>query len=223
MSRSGKSRIPRLLVFLLVIAGLVVSIIVKEHFKSSPVAPLRSTPPQGNIKVLDGDTFVDSAGDTVRLLGIDTPEKGQAFANDAAESLRHLLSGNGKLRYEFGKERNDRYGRLLAFVYTDSLFVNERLIEDGLASTYFFEDQLSAVVFAELCNAQQAAIRAKIGIWSLTADRPESAYYGNQRSRRFHRPDCSAVTSGESARLISNPTRDYFLGECYSPCRNCKP
>ncbi len=223
MSRSGKSRIPRLLVLLLVIAGLVVSIILKEHFKSAPLAPVPSTPPQGNIKVLDGDTFVDAEGETIRLLGIDTPEKGQAFANDATESLRHLLSGGKHLRYEFGKEHNDRYGRLLAFVYTDSFFVNERLIEDGLASAYFFEDQLSAVVFDELCRAQQAAIRAKVGIWSLNADRPESVYYGNPRSRRFHRPDCGAVTSGESTRLISNPARDYFLGECYSPCRNCKP
>ena len=223
MSRSGKFRISRLLVLLLVIAGLIVSIILKEHFKSAPVSPLPESPAKTKVNVLDGDTFVDGDGQTIRLLGIDTPEKGQAFSNDATESLKRLLSHTGQLRYEFGKERNDKYGRLLAFVYTDSIFVNERLIEDGLASAYFFEDQLSAVVFDELCRAQQAAIRARVGIWSLTSGNLETVYYGNPRSRRFHRPECNAVTSGESSRLVANPSRDYFLGECYSPCRNCKP
>lgn len=221
MSPARTSRFPRTLFLLIVITGLILAIVFKDHFKTTPVSPPQTTP--SKVKVLDGDTFVDSEGQTIRLLGIDTPEKGQPFAEQAAAELNLLLASSGTLRYEFGKERNDRYGRLLAFVYTDSFFVNERLIEDGLASAYFFEDQLTSVVFAELCNAQKNAMREHVGIWSQAVGNPESAYFGNPRSRRFHRPNCSAVTSGESSRLIENPGRDYFLNECYSPCRNCKP
>ncbi len=186
-----------------------------------PVETQQAAP--GRVQVLDGDTFVDADGETIRLLGIDTPEKGQAFADQATADLREILATGSSLRYEFGKERNDRYGRLLAFVYSDSIFVNERLIEDGLASAYFFEGQLGSVVFEELCNAQRAAMRDHVGIWSLEVDRPESLYYGNRRSRRFHRPGCSAVSSGETSNLVENPNRESFLSECYSPCRNCKP
>ncbi len=205
----------------MVVAALAATILFKERFKSTPVSPPQTVP--AVVKVIDGDTFVDSEGQTIRLLGIDTPEKGQAFSDEAAGELRLLLAGHSTLHYEFGKERKDRYGRLLAFVYADSIFVNERLVEDGLASAYFFEDQLAAVAFTELCSAQKAALRDKVGIWSLAVTEPESMYYGNLKSRRFHRPSCSAVISGESKHLDSNSSREYFLSECYSPCRNCKP
>lgn len=221
MSPSRSSRFPRTLFLLIVITGLILAIVFKDHFKTAPVSPPQLAP--ARVKVLDGDTFVDAQGQTVRLLGIDTPEKGQPFADQATAELNSLLASSSRLRYEFGKERNDRYGRLLAFVYTDSLFVNERLIEDGLASAYFFEDQLTSAVFQELCNAQKNALREHVGIWSQAVVKAESVYYGNARSRRFHRPNCSAVTSGESNHLIENSSRDYFLNECYSPCRNCKP
>ena len=221
MSRTRSSKFPRIVVLLLVVAALVATIIFKENFKAPAVLPLQTAP--ALVKILDGDTFVDGEGQTIRLLGIDTPEKGQAFSDEAAGELRLLLAGNATLKYEFGKERTDRYGRLLAFVYADSVFVNERLIEDGLASAYFFEDQMAAVEFQELCSAQKAALRERVGIWSLAVAKPESVYYGNSKSRRFHRPSCDAVTSGEAKHLTENPSREYFLGECFSPCRNCKP
>jgi micrococcal nuclease len=221
LSRSQNLRIPRILILLLVLAGLIALIVLKDYFKSGPIPPSQSEP--GKVDVLDGDTFVDAEGQTIRLLGIDTPEKGQAFADQATAELREMLKGGPRLRYEFGKERKDRYGRLLAFVYADSIFVNERLIEDGMASAYFFEGQLGSVLFEELCNAQRAAMRDHVGIWSLEVARPESVYNGNRRSRRFHRPDCSAVSSGETNNIVENPSREYFLSECYSPCRNCKP
>lgn len=208
-------------IFGLILLAIILLLVREIARKPEPVPPPETLPP--GVHVLDGDTFTDSEGNTVRLLGIDTPEKGQPFAKEAEVELQRLLNSAAQIRYEFGKEKTDRYQRLLAFVFADSIFVNERLLEDGLATAYFFEGQLASAAIQELCAAQRAALRAKIGIWTLTPEPLESVYYGNTERRRFHRPSCSAVESGEMKHLVKRSTREEFLNDCYSPCRNCKP
>ncbi len=209
---------------LFVVILLVIAVLLYREISKKPGIPERDVVPAGaGIKVVDGDTFTDSEGNTIRLLGIDTPERGQPFAREAEVALQLMLNSGSQMRYEYGKERRDRYQRTLAFVYVDTVFVNERLVEEGLASAYFFEGQLANAAFQELCAAQRSALRLRVGIWSLPADRPDTAYFGNTESRRFHRPTCDAVTSGESRHLVRRESREAFLEECYSPCRNCKP
>ncbi len=222
----SKSRSSRRLRFshLFVVILLILAVLLYREISKKPDIPERDVVPAGaGIKVVDGDTFSDSEGNTIRLLGIDTPEKGQPFAREAEVALQEMLNSGSQLRYEYGKERRDRYQRTLAFVYVDTVFVNERLVEEGLAAAYFFEGQLANAAFQELCAAQRSALRLKLGIWSLPAERPDTAYFGNTESRRFHRSTCDAVTSGESKHLIRRDSREEFLDECYSPCRNCKP
>src|SRR5437667_7574047 len=77
------------------------------------------------VHVVDGDTivaaFADGHRETVRVLGVDTPETVdprkpvQCFGPQAsAYSKAHL--GGRSVRLEFDVERRDRYGRLLAYV-----------------------------------------------------------------------------------------------------------
>lgn len=140
------------------------------------------------------------------------------------EELERIISGR-RLRLEPGADSTDRYGRLLAFVFTDdSIFVNARLLEEGLARTYFFEENMKRNPYADqLCQAQRSAIRSKRGIWSLAPPRPETRYFGNRHTLRFHRPDCSGVASSDTMTLVRTSSRDSLLEQCYSPCRNCKP
>lgn len=95
------------------------------------------------VKVIDGDTIdVSAPGETakerVRLIGIDTPETKdprkpvQCFGKEASEFTKQLVGRTVWLEYDV--ERNDRYGRTLAYVFLDDgAFFNLILAEEGYA------------------------------------------------------------------------------------------
>ncbi len=97
-------------------------------------------------KVYDGDTIEISTGDKVRYIGIDAPELhkindgfweeiNEPFAKEAYEKNKALVYGK-KVKLIFDKEKKDRYGRLLCYVFVDNIFVNELLLYEGLAFPY---------------------------------------------------------------------------------------
>ena len=92
--------------------------------------------------MVDGDTIV--VGDErVRLIGIDTPESVrpgtpvECFAREAGAFMKRLVEGR-RVRLERDVEERDRYGRLLAYVYRDGLFVNAEMVRRGYASVATF-------------------------------------------------------------------------------------
>ena len=86
-------------------------------------------------RVIDGDT-AESNGTSIRLLGINTPEKGEKYYSEAKEFLEDLIL-NKTVRLEYGKERKDRYGRTLAYLYLGNENINLKLVEEGYANFYF--------------------------------------------------------------------------------------
>ena len=86
-------------------------------------------------RVIDGDT-VESNETSIRLLGINTPERGEIYYLEAKEFLEDLVL-NKTVRLEYGKDKKDRYGRTLAYLYIGSNNVNLKLVEDGYANIYF--------------------------------------------------------------------------------------
>jgi micrococcal nuclease len=67
-------------------------------------------------RVVDGDTFDVSNGETIRVLGIDSCEDATDAGDDATSDARAVLAGaQVTLRIEPGVDR-DRYGRLLRYV-----------------------------------------------------------------------------------------------------------
>jgi len=86
-------------------------------------------------RVIDGDT-VKSNETSIRLLGINTPERGEEYYSEAKEHLEDLVL-NKTVRLEFGKEKEDRYGRTLAYLYYGNENINQKLIEEGYANFYF--------------------------------------------------------------------------------------
>ena len=208
----------RLLLFLVVLLALVLLIILRPRQDTSPAEIL-----SGRLMVVDGDSFRRADGSKVRLLGIDTPEKGEPLYQEAKIRLAELLQ-EAELSYRHGRRRFDRYGRELAFVYAEGLLVNRILLAEGLARAYLFMDDLSDLAFVDsLCAAQQQARALDLGIWSLPEPETCNRYFGKKERRRFHRPDCPSVTRGDTLNSLRLLSRDEFLDRCYSPCRNCKP
>ena len=208
----------RLLLFLVVVLALVLLIILRPRQEAPPTEIV-----SGQLTVVDGDSFRRADGIRVRLLGIDTPERGEPFYEEAKLRLAELLQDT-ELNYKHGRRRFDRYGRELAFVYADGILLNRVLLAEGLACAYFFMDDLSNPALVDsLCDAQQQARALELGIWSLPEPETCDRYFGKKDSYRFHRPDCPSVTRADTLNWLRLLSRDEFLDRCYSPCRNCKP
>ena len=80
--------------------------------------------------VIDGDTAVLEGGAHVRFLGIDAPEMerdgqpAQFMAHKSKAYVAGLIQGK-LVRLEYDRERYDRYGRLLAYLFLpDGVMVN---------------------------------------------------------------------------------------------------
>ena len=127
------------------------------------------------VKTIDGDTIkviYNGKEQNLRYLLIDTPELNhkqqgkQPFAEEATKRNDELLK-SGKLEIEFDiGEREDKYGRLLAYVYIDGKSVQQKLVEEGLARVaYIYPPNTKHLdPFKE---AEKKAQQAGIGIWSI--------------------------------------------------------
>lgn len=83
-------------------------------------------------RVIDGDTVELGDGRTVRLVGIDTPERGECGFDEATADLVRLVEGRS-VRLTRTGEDTDRYGRLLRYVDVGGLDAGLRLIRTGRA------------------------------------------------------------------------------------------
>ena len=120
-------------------------------------------------KVYDGDTLLLQNKQKVRLLGINTPEvEGRHKAAEpggetAKKWLQETIKGN-KLRLQTDAEKKDKYGRVLAHIFTDAgLHVNLELVRLGLATVNIHPPNLEYT--DKLVSAQQQAQDNKLGIW----------------------------------------------------------
>ncbi len=174
--------------------------------------------------VNDGDTIVLTNGERVRYLGINTPEidhenkKAQPYGYEARAFNRQKVI-DGKIRLEFDKERHDRYGRLLAYIFlSGDIFLNEQLVQNGYA--YFLYRKPNLKYSQRLLKAQQDAMKSKRGIWH-NWKKEKRRYIGNRNSRRFHMESCP------SAKKIRLKNRIYFstkwdaFSAGYAPAGGC--
>ncbi|MBU3906640.1 MAG: thermonuclease family protein [Nanoarchaeota archaeon] len=89
-------------------------------------------------RVVDGDTVIVNKNESVRLLGINTPEKGEFYFAEAKRFLEELIvNANRSIEMEKGKEDKDLYKRLLRYVYINRENANLKLVENGFANFYF--------------------------------------------------------------------------------------
>lgn len=126
------------------------------------------------VSVADGDTLTLDGIGTVRLVGVDTPEKGhptlpiQFLSLEASKFTRKLCLGK-KIRLEYDPHDEDlrgNYGRVLGYAYLeDGTFLQEALIRDGYAIAYlkYPFDEARRAQFKEWENEARAK---GIGLWA---------------------------------------------------------
>jgi len=120
--------------------------------------------------VYDGDT-IKIGGESIRLIGVDTPEnewkekgvKAQCYGKEATDFMKKMVLGKKVwLEYDDKTNKQDKYGRTLAYVYVDGKLVNAELIKQGygVAYTYFPFTKMD-----DFKKYNEEAKKSGIGIW----------------------------------------------------------
>ncbi len=164
------------------ITGLVKSyrglaeIVLKDPGQIKIKSTIEKTPILCRVtQVIDGDTIkVDTGGgvETVRLIGIDTPEiatanrsRGACFGEEAAQYAKQLLENQSVHLIKDPMQSNrDKYNRLLRYVFLeDGTLINAKLIKEGYAFNYIYEPFQFMKQFDYL---EKQARENRSGLWS---------------------------------------------------------
>lgn len=128
------------------------------------------------VHVQDGDSLIvsrDGGEVTVRLEGIDAPERSQPFATVARRHLRSLAEDREVTLEEV---ESDRYGRLVARVRVGERDLSEEMVAAGLAWHYTFHSDDPT-----LARLEREARSAELGLWQ---DREPVPPWDWRRERR---------------------------------------
>jgi endonuclease YncB( thermonuclease family) len=166
------------------------------------------------VSVLDGDTIKVSRNHrnvTIRLNGIDAPEKGQAYGHKATEFVVLQAFAKEVTVQTYGL---DKYGRTIGDVHLpDGTLLNKELIKAGLAWWYckYSVDQ-------SLVEMEVEAREAKRGLWQDPKPVPPWVFRKRQRGQSVSRDEMScypivqvpregirAIPQPESEKLVTLP------------------
>ncbi len=106
-------------------------------------APVELDGPYQVVYVIDGDTIIierDGSEERLRLIGIDTPERGQPYYAQAKRFTADLLDETF-VYIEMDEDPYDKYGRTLCYVYLDDglQMANALIVEAGWAKLLTIE------------------------------------------------------------------------------------
>ncbi len=129
----------RVLIFIIIIILLVVLSVFYPYLTGektiTPVEYERETCFVD--RIIDGDTLVCD-NETIRLLGIDTPEKGEKYYQEAKDFLKQVENENIEILRDW--EDLGKYKRKLRYVFYENRLINIELLEQGLAKAFIIED-----------------------------------------------------------------------------------
>lgn len=180
-------------------------------------------------KVIDGDTILLTSGQKVRYIGVDTPEtkhprrKVEYLGKEAYYFNKNLVEGK-KVGLEFDVQKKDKYGRWLAYVYVDDIFVNAHLIAEGYALVYTVPPN---VKYQELfLKLQREARESQKGLWAEKKSNDVSAenkYIASQQREPFHYAWCQWAQKISPYNKREFSTREEAIKAGHRPCKVCRP
>jgi len=143
------------------------------------------------VNVIDGDSFILSTDQSIRLGNLEAPELENCMGNEAKQVLTKLILGKTVKLDIFA---HDLYKRPIALVYVDDLLVNEVLLRKGLARY----DGTPSKERDRLKSAYDKAKVEDIGIFktciSVHPDKPNCLIKGNidrhSKTKTYHLPNC---------------------------------
>lgn len=125
-------------------------------------------------QVVDGDTLELENGRTIRMVGIDAPNRGEELYGQALEySIK--FTERKRVELEYDQYQDDKFGRILAYVWVSCttqkgcqegrLMLNKALVDEGLAKVVIYEKRKKLKYREELIRAEEGAKEKNLGIW----------------------------------------------------------
>ena len=154
--------------------------------------------------VYDGDTIKLIDGRKLRLIGVNTPERGrdsnknEPFYQEAKNQLQQIIKKNhNQIKVVFGKDKRDRYKRFLAHIFTmDNENITATLIKNGMGFTVAIPPNIQLLDCYQ--NAEREAQKQKHGIWNHKYSHAIDVTSLKKSARGFHRVSGTIDRIGES-------------------------
>ena len=126
---------------------------------------VRNLPTKEKVKrVVDGDTIELANGQIVRYVGVNAPNNGEPFEEEATEANQNLVQGK-TITLEYDAYTSDRFVRVLAYPFVNGKNVVVELARQGMVKVTIYEDRRKLKYQDELLKAQDEAKKKKRGVW----------------------------------------------------------
>jgi micrococcal nuclease len=169
--------VKRLIVFLIIVIVLLI-IGYLLQLKSSGRSVANSTSVIENsveesgivTRVVDGDTIhvnIRGKDETIRLLGINTPEKKKSYYFEARKFLIDNIE-NKSVQLVVDRDNVDKYRRRLRYIFYENRLINVEIVENGLATTFMLD---SLKYREKFINAEKFARTNEKGLWRKSSDK----------------------------------------------------
>jgi endonuclease YncB( thermonuclease family) len=178
--------------FVLIFCLCPQKIMAKGPAPSCPPAVLKSALVA---KVKDDASLLLENGESVRLIGVmpvklfanarsEAAQKYNELARQGVALLRSLVTGKRVQLRQSGRKK-DRYGRVLAHVYTRDKWLQGALLQQGLARSYSYRDNRACL--GKMLELEQEAREQKRGLWRYRTFAPIKASEVKRISRKRYR------------------------------------
>jgi micrococcal nuclease len=161
----------RIIIFLLIVIGLFFLSLIYPKIQNLTGNSVGSYYPSEEailLRAVDGDTIhalVNGKEETIRLLGINTPEKNMPFYSATKEYLKQFENKSIALKRDI--EDTDKYKRKLRYVFYNNQMLNLKIVEKGYASTYYLNN---LIYEKDFLAAEKQARNKEVGIWQKSKD-----------------------------------------------------
>jgi endonuclease YncB( thermonuclease family) len=155
-------------------------------------------------QVYDGDTLKLTDGRKLRLIGINTPERGQDGEQDepyyliAKNKLKKIIHQNhNQIKVVFGIDKHDHYKRVLAHIFTmNNENITAKLIKKGMGFAIAISPNVQLLDCYQ--QAEQEAQKSKRGIWGHKYSQVINIASLKKSTRGFHLVKGKVDRIGES-------------------------
>lgn len=185
--------------------------------------------------VTDGDTIeVDGLG-KIRLVGVNTPERGETGYICSKRFVQKLCLDK-EVSLDIDDSKNtDRYGRYLAVVIVDGKNLNEMLLKEGLAEIMYippsefypydwapnsdgYSNYLSSYSSSNSGSTSSSSFAA-----GSTSSSDSGSFIASANSHKFHYPSCRWGKKISEKNKVTFKSRSDAISQGYEPCKVCRP